>query len=464
MSSENIEIVRQNSNGYDTFYPVTNAQNVIDNNSTILENVQAMANGYISLDAVYWEDIAASKVFKQTELSKTKIYASEHPYICNCESFYCLFLIEDGASSSSPALIKMYYSFDVGETWTKYNFYLPSGTASNTFYILGAEAMLTSTGYDVVFIGSCGLTSSYPVYTYRIRFPDHKGNSPLVNLFNDTKPYYSTNTRLYKTYRGIYMVDGYNQLKYCPAAYNANSNNVLYDNFSWVVVLKNLDKGADYIIYPEELADDADVEAILFEGMLDGYVDYILFDSVVRSKPLYMLCDKTIDTIYFYLENGNFLFYAPYNLSQSTLIENDLTLNVTNVVCAFNKAFMVSSDGYLYYYYRNDNEDDNYQTNFSLDKITLPSGHTWKYVFGNDYKLYIIDSNGVLAYIQSIDDEWHYANQSEPSAITQWQTLNSFDMQSAQFCASKKNDAVMGLFTDTNNEVSFARAYCGNYR
>ena len=119
---------------------------------------------------------------------------------------------------------------------------------------------------------------------------------------------------------------------------------------------------------------------------------------------------------------------------------------------------------YLYYYYRNDNEDDNYQTNFSLDKITLPSGHTWKYVFGNDYKLYIIDSNGVLAYIQSIDDEWHYANQSEPSAITQWQTLNSFDMQSAQFCASKKNDAVMGLFTDTNDEVSFARTYCGNYR
>lgn len=422
MSSENIEIIRQNSNGYDTFYPVNSADNVKDGSYTLLWNLQALANEYISLDGVYWEDITRSKLLSQADSFKSYILASEHPYICNCESFYCLFLVKNGNSVSSPATIQMYYSFDIGENWYKYAFSLPNEAESNTFYILGAEAILTATGYDIIFIGSCGLTSSYTVYTYRVRFPDHhiSNVSPIATLFNDARPYYSDNTRLYKTYRGVYMIDSNGQLKYCSASYNANSNRtILYNNFSWTIVLNNLN---------------------------------------TYGVPKYMLCDKIIDTIYIYLENGDFLFYAPYDLSQSTLIESPIDADIVDITYAFNRAFMFADDNSLYYYcYDNTN-------NFSLNKIELPDGHIWKYVFGNDYKLYIVDDNGIIAYIQSVDDEWHYSNQSKPSAIIQWQTLNSFDIQNAQFCANKKNDAIMAIFININNRASIVRTYCGNYK
>ena len=109
-----------------------------------------------------------------------------------------------------------------------------------------------------------------------------------------------------------------------------------------------------------------------------------------------------------------------------------------------NTAFFLSSDKIWYY---------DYENNLTWGKSLPNETSTWRYIFGNRYRLYLVSTEGDIAYCNDINDPWRIADQSitlDPSD-TGISTLKELTNSSITSFEAVTDDENMYIFAIVNN-------------
>lgn len=174
--------------------------------------------------------------------------------------------------------------------------------------------------------------------------------------------------------------------------------------------------------------------------------------------------DETLRKLIYRNIRGKLTAITLYNKPSSDAINIDLSGKALSTkTTALHRVFCLYNN-YIYYF---DYVDDHYHQ-CCVVQISLPDFNldaTWKYIFGNDYRLYLVSEEGDIAYLRDVHDDWHIANQSinnydeyfslksivsnstESNKITQFRAAT--DKENTYIVAVINNETV--IRTDVNN-------------
>lgn len=96
-----------------------------------------------------------------------------------------------------------------------------------------------------------------------------------------------------------------------------------------------------------------------------------------------------------------YITHSPINY-KTTWARDSVNEFIVDINTVFNKVFCLGESN-LYYYTANG-------SSYTLSSLALPalsSGDVWKFIVGNDYRLYIISQNGIIYYRGIADNTWH---------------------------------------------------------
>lgn len=368
MSNTNIQIQQKDANGYAPLYIENDAANIggmnVDsryNDTNALTTLQGIANKTIAPDGAYWYDITSTI----GEFANAKL--------CCQGNFVALYLTDP----NFPTSHKFTYSYNRGKSW---------------------QTATLPTPYDASDI------LCYPTYVgYRVEVisdPSKVGLAEYVNfshnLFNSVMGYNHLADE-YLNYIGLQKVGAY-ITPYGFLFSMEKSGTIDYEILS-------------YLYTDNQITDvtTGDITPSIWTGDFESFEYALTIDSDYDNH--YTIYDnKNGGLIVFYTkQNGSttdykLLFSLMYEFGDPRAI---LTQNVVGnfVGCgnALNTAFFLSNNQIYYYDYGN-----NTMLSMSLPNATS----TWKYIFGNKYRLYLVSTEGDIAYLNDINGSWHIADQS----------------------------------------------------
>lgn len=372
MSNTNIQIQQKITNGYAPLYIENDAANIGGmnvgsryNDTNALTTLQGIANKTIAPDGAYWTDMT-NTVISSSFLGSAKI--------CCHGNFIVLYYAD--ASSSTSHLFK--YSYNRGESW---------------------RTATLPTPYDASNI------LCYPTYGgYRVEVvsdPSKVGLAEYVNfshnLFNSGIGYKHLADE-YLNYIGLQKVNAY-ITSYGFLFEMEKSSTIDYEMLSYLYTYnQNEDIFTGYITPSIWVGDFESYEhALTIDSNYDNH--YAIYDN------------KNGGLITFYIkQNGSTFDYKLVFSPMYKFGQEDKTYTFDNVIgnfvgCgnALNTAFFFS-DILIYYY--------DYRNNIILSKPLPNETSTWQYIFGNKYRLYLVSTEGDVAYLNDINDSWHIADQS----------------------------------------------------
>lgn len=371
MSNTNIQIQQKDANGYTPLYIENDAANIGGmnvnsryNDTNALTTLQGIANKTIAPDGAYWYNMTS------------EIGEFAEARLCCHGDFVALYLTDPNVSTTHTFA----YSFNRGESWR-------TRTPSTTYDASAILCHPTSMGYRVEVISD----------------PSKVGLAEYINfshnLFN-YNPRYNFLTNEYLNYIGLQNVSA-NITPYGFLFGMEKTGTIDYEMLSYLYTEDQINN----IASASWLGDFESSEyALTIDSDYDNH--YTIYDN--KNGGLITFYTKQNGSA----TNCKLVFSPMYKFGEEDKI---FTQNVVGnfIGCgnALNTAFFLSNNQIYYYDYGN---------NIMLS-IPLPNPtSTWKYIFGNRYRLYLVSTEGDIAYLNGdINSYWRIADQStslDPSA------------------------------------------------
>lgn len=364
MSNTNIQIQQKDANGYVPLYIENDAANIGGmnvnsryNDENALTTLQGIANKTIAPDGAYWSNMTGDF----GEFAEAKL--------CCHGDFVALYLTDPNVSTAHT----FKYSFNRGKSWR-------TRSPSTTYDASAILCHPTCMGYRVEVISD---PSKVGVAEY-VNFSH--------NLFN-----YNTGYKFladeYLNYIGLQNVSA-NVTPYGFLFGMEKSATIDYEMLSYLYT-------EDQINNIASATWTGDFESSEYALTIDSDYDnhYTIYDN--KNGGLITFYTKQNESTF----NYKLVFSPMYKFGQEDkiLARDDRGGNFIGCGNALNTAFFLSN--YLVYYY-------NYRYN-TMQTIYLPNlASTWKYIFGNKYRLYLVSTKGDIAYLNDINGSWHIADQS----------------------------------------------------
>ena len=414
-----IQIQGKNAEGYIPYTVKEDANNIININinnsdyveSTALRTLQKIANVTISSDGAYWKDITRKII------SDADLFGNEYNVFNNCLDakiccykdfiFICVLL-----NYNSKGYIVYYYSKDNGNSWNGYRIEKTSSyvaplihdmTCINTYLGYRIEIALEQTS-STRNVCTVIISHNNNVYNY---IKDNLNNVDgvvcipygfLIMTSQDMSSYFLTNFYIY------------------PYIYTNNQST----NFT------NWD--ANFSSFSLDCRD--------------------IYNDACYDKTLNKLIARTKDGKKVSLINVNDMSVD----STVDVIDSLSSDNIISLFTAFNRVFCMISDGsstkvaYI-------SNNGSYVVNI----IDLPVANSnWKFVFGNNYRLYAINQDGDIVYLNNIDGDWNVVDQSIQMSSESFYKILSFYKEfstKTDFVSDEEGTYIIGKIHDSDDDI-----------
>ena len=368
MSNTNIQIQQKDTNGYAPLYIENDAANIggmnVDsryNDTNALTTLQGIANRTIAPDGAYWYDITSTI----GEFANAKL--------CCYGNFVALYLTDP----NTPTAHKFTYSYSRGKVWR-------TATLPTLYDASDILCYPTYSGYRVEVVSDPS----------KVGLAEHVNFSH--NLFNDVMGYNHL-TDEYLNYIGLQKVSAH----ITPYGFlfgMEKSGTIDYEMLSYLYTDNQITDVTTGDITPSIWTGDFESSeyALTIDSDYDNH--YTIYDN--KNGGLITLYTK---------QNGSVidfkLVFSPmyeFGKEDKSFISSELG-NFVGCGNALNTAFFLFNNQIYCCDYRNN----------IIWQIPLPNAtSTWKYIFGNRYRLYLVSTEGDIAYLNDINDDWHIADQS----------------------------------------------------
>lgn len=406
MSNTNIQIQQKDTNGYAPLYIENDAANIggmnVDsryNNTNALTTLQGIANKTIAPDGAYWYDIT----------SIIGEFVTAKP--CCHGDFVALYFIRPGVMYHD-----FIYSYNRGNYWEI--------AAPTPPIIYDASAILchpTYMGYRVEVVSD----------------PSKVGLAEYVNfshyLFNYMTGY-NFLANEYLNYPGLQNVSA-NVTPYGFLFGMEKSGTIDYDMLSYLYTEDQITNNVATATWTGDF--ESSEYALTIDSNYDNH--YTIYDN------------KNGGLITFYTkQNGSTFDYKLVFSPMHKFGQEDKTYTFNNVIgnfvgCgnALNTAFFFS-DILIYYY--------DYRNNITLSRPLPNATSTWKYMFGNKYRLYLVSTEGDIAYLNDISGSWHIADQSisldSSAGLSTLKELTNSSITSFEAVTDDENNYIIAVVND----------------
>lgn len=387
----NIDIKRKETDSYQSFYVDNDAFNIVVDDdiinsryrvTTALNTLQNIANRTIAPDAAYWQDITNRLGFWFT-----------HPEV---EDIKCCddFIVISGYITSGQKALK--YSRDCGKSWnTIDDGGLDLQSASHSIFCLP-----TYLGYRIGYLQNTSNTRPY------------ENNSELINcvITYDGDEFALNKMHLFNT-----EDDAVSTIETPFGILLRFTNN---SSSGYQHVYKKIEPFYNY----EQLTKSESA----------NWGANTTFNLVINSasSDYYDIYDETLNRLIMYSQwddsNDVWTGFQLLQLTNSGTVNFGETItNVDGTLLVCNNALRHSFFGFgetdsdvisHIKYIKATFDSSSVWSNYELEDVPLPNNTSnWIYMFGNDYRLYMISDTGDIAYLNSVDGEWRIANQSVQS-------------------------------------------------
>ena len=402
---------------YDVNEDANNITNInIDNTdyveSTALKTLQKIANTTISSNGAYWKDITYKII------SDADLFGNEYNVFADCldvkiccnKSFIFICVVLEYAYKS---YIVYYYSVDSGNSWHGYK--IENETSFSSPSIHDIACYNTYLGYRIE-IALEKTSSAQNVYTVII----------------------SHNNDIYN-----YVKDNLN-----------NIDGVVCIPYGFLIMtLQDLSSYSltNFYMYPYTYTNNQ------ASNFTDWDANFSSFSSDYRDIYTDACYDKILNKLIIRAKDGKRLFLVNTNdmSTDSTINVVDVSSSesITKLFTAFNRVFCVISDSSAskLAYISND-------VSHTVNIIDLPVVNSgWDFAFGNNYRLYIVNQDGEIIYLNSINGEWNVVDQSiQMNSDSTYKTLNFykyFSVQNSEFISDEEATYMIGKVYDNDDDV-----------
>lgn len=406
MSNTNIQIQQKDTNGYVPLYIENDAANIggmnVDsryNNTNALTTLQGIANKTIAPDGAYWYDIT----------SIIGEFVTAKP--CCHGDFVALYFIY-------PERIyhDFIYSYNRGNYWE-----IASPTPSITYDASAILCHPTYMGYRVEVISD----------------PSKVGLAEYVNFSHNLINYmtgYNFLANEYLNYPGLQNVSA-NVTPYGFLFGMEKSGTIDYDMLSYLYTEDQITNNVTTATWTGDF--ESPEYALTIDSNYDNH--YTIYDN--KNGGLITFYTKQNGSTFDY----KLVFSPMYKFGQEdkTYTFNNVIGNFVGCGNALNTAFFFS-DILIYYY--------DYRNNITLSRPLPNATSTWKYMFGNKYRLYLVSTEGDIAYLNDISGSWHIADQSvsldSSAGLSTLKELTNSSITSFEAVTDDENNYIIAVVND----------------
>lgn len=365
MSNTNIQIHEKDTNGYAPLYIENDAVNIggmnVDiryNSANALTTLQGIANKTIAPDGTYWKDIT----YWMGAFSKAKP--------CCCGDFVALYLTD----ADTPTIHRF-----------KYNY---TGVSDN-MWITADEI---NTQYDAKIV-----LCHYTYMGYRVEVVSSPTETGVANQINFSHNLFDTQARHRHLSDETLNITGFKDVDMTVTPYGFLSGLIWYDG----TVRRYYTNMLSYLYNDDQInnIETADWDNC-FTRCSDSGVSFDKCYQVYDNKAggLVTLCRENPG------DSGNHYnlrFYKTYE-AYDEIVELGTFGDAEFYTCAngLGTSFFLTSNSLW-------NFDGNEFREYELPNTTS----TWKYMFGNKYRLYLVSTEGDIAYLNT-QYSWHIAQQN----------------------------------------------------
>lgn len=467
MSNYNIRINKKNENDYQDYDVVSTAENVTyyndANTPNLLNIIQTYANSAIAPQAVYWEELTNNSYPYGEGYANLNYYFSEGGYnlanaqICNDGQCYVIACPRDIDNNHDMGF---FISGDGGYRWNYFS-HVNNNASTQINVINNMQLALTAAGYKLVITGIDNSNNSIHIYacffstvfnitplqiTFNLESVKLYDNSNIVNIDN--------NTKIYKSFLG-FEVFKINQIE-GTQKYLAVSARDDY-RFSSDFITFGFSNNKSYV-------DTSSFELCESVELLNSSeILYYIYDEMINKKVLYNTFDIALST-----------YDSTTSLVQSAEYADDYN-ELLDVTKAFKRAISLhktSTNNFISFFIPKKNSFNQYCYITKELPVLEGENNYWRYIVGNDYRLYIISTQGDVIYTNRIELDYSglgtadmnfvTAIQDEDDIPNNFHCLKSYaGFTNAQFCCGEDNDDIVGIIND-DNHYKIIHTHVGN--
>lgn len=417
MSNINIQIQQKDTNGYAPLYIENDAVNIggmnVDiryNSANALTTLQGIANRTIAPDGAYWIDITNGVGLPNT-LNGAKI--------CCCGDFIAMYY----TSSNLPDRHYFVYSNSRGNSWRR---------------------VQSSTPYDASAI------LCHPTYMgYRVEVVSSPTETGVANQINFSHNLFNSHNGYRHLSDETLNIPGFKDIDMTVTPYGFLSGLINYDG----TIRHYYTEMLSYLYNDDQINN---IETANWDNCFTRCSDsgvsfdkcYQVYDN--KAGGLVTLCRENPDDLG---NHYNLRFYKTYQ-AYDEIVRLGTFGDAEFYTCAngLGTSFFLTSNSLW-------NFDGNEFREYELPNTTS----TWKYMFGNKYRLYLVSEEGDIAYLNDIDGEWRIADQSILDSSAGLLTLKELTNSSITSFEAVTDDENMYIIAIVNNSKLLYSPVC-NYQ